>query len=320
MKKVMLAKWLMNALPNTPTYQEKYFVSEIFRHPNYCSLDSDDQLSLCEKFVENNILEAKHKPFDLFYPSYSFRDMFEGKKLLDLGCSIGGKTFYLGEKWKVGEFCGIDVNQQSIDAANHFLTTYKTDVSYKFLQGYAENMPFENEIFDAVISNDVIEHVCSVKDTLLECKRVLKKNGTAFFVFPSFNMPLGGAHIASATKTPFLEWFFSPKTINEAFLNIVEKWGEELNWFKPTEKTKEDWAVVRGGIGVNGTKYRDFISTAKEVGFNEVIFINIPLLYVSNTAIKYPKIKYLCFCFMPLLAIDFLKDYLTHRLTFVLKK
>ena len=320
MKNVKIIKFLMNVLPNRPKYQENHFVSEIFRHPKYTSLSQNEKELLLEKLVNNNIIEERHKPFDLFYPSYSLKNIFKGKKVLDLGCGIGGTTIAMGEKWAVSEFFGIDVNQESINTANYFLPKYETDVQYKFIQGYAEKMPFENDFFDAIVSQDTIEHVRSVKETLLECKRVLRKGGVAFLVFPSIKLPFGGAHVSSATRTPFLEWFFSPHTINEAYQEIVKGWDDDLNWFKPTEETKGNWAVVKGGIGVNGTKYKDFISIVEEIGFNNISFVKIPLLYVSSTGIKYPIIKFLFSILKPLLFIDYLKDYLSHRLVFILKK
>jgi ubiquinone/menaquinone biosynthesis C-methylase UbiE len=319
MNKVIFVKYLMNVLPNKPKYQEKHFVSEIFRHSKYTSLSKNKKDLFLERLVNYNFIEGRHKPFDLFYPSFSLKKITCGKKVLDLGCSVGGKTIFMGEKWGVSEIYGIDVNQDSINAANQFLCKYKK-TQCKFFQGYAEKMPFENDFFDAIVSDDTIEHVRSVEKTLSECKRVLKKGGVAFLVFPSFNFPFGGAHISSVTKTPFLEWFFSPHTINEAYQEIIQEWGDDLNWYKPTEETLENWSVVKGGIGVNGTKYKDFMQIANKIGYSNISFVKIPLLYVSNSAIKYPIIKFFSSFLKPLLLIDYFKDYLTHRLVFILKK
>ncbi|MEE9379544.1 MAG: class I SAM-dependent methyltransferase [Candidatus Lokiarchaeia archaeon] len=320
MKKVKVVKFLMNVLPNKPKYQENHFIQEIFRHPKYISLTQNEKKLFFERLVRLNIIEAKRKPFDLFFPSHSFRKMMEGKRVLDLGCSIGGDTISMGENWNVKEFYGIDANQESILVANHFISKHLTNVKFQFIHCYAEKIPFENDFFDAIVSKNTIEHVRSVKKTLSECKRILKKDGNAFLVFPSFKFPFGGAHINSVTRMPFLEWFFSPNTVNEAYQEIVSEWGEDLNWYNPTEETKGDWAVVKCGIGVNGTNYKDFITIAEEIGFSNISFVKIPLLYVSNTAIKYPIVKFFASFLKPLLSIDYFKDYLTHRFVFVLKK
>ncbi len=65
--------------------------------------------------------------------------------------------------------------------------------------------------------------------------------------------------------------------------------------------------------------YKDIISLSKEIGFSDVSFVKIPLLYVSSTAIKYPFFKFLALFLKPLMSIDFLKDYLSQRLVFILK-
>ncbi|WP_296384963.1 class I SAM-dependent methyltransferase [Winogradskyella sp.] len=318
--KVKFVKFLMNIFPNKPKYQENHFVQEIFRHEKYTSLSQQEKEIFLDRLVNLNIKEARRKPFDLFFPSHSFKDLLIDKKVLDLGCSIGGTTIQMGEDWKVKEFQGIDVSEESIAIGNRFASNFSSDTVYGFSCSYAEKMSFADESFDAIVSDDTIEHVRSVKETLLECKRILKKDGVAYIVFPSFKLPFGGAHIGSVTKTPFLEWFFSPKTINGAYQEIVAKWGDDLNWYKPRKESEGDWAVVKGGIGVNGTTYKKFLSTANDVGFKEISFERIPLLLISNTASKYPIVKFMSSMLKPLLSIDFFKDYLSHRLVFVLKK
>ncbi len=318
--KVKIAKYLMNAMPSRPEYQETQFVSEIFAHPRYTSLSESEKAVFVERLVRLNIMEHTRKPFDLFFPGYPLEQMLSGKRVLDLGCSIGGLAFSMGERWKVREFSGIDVNENSIDTANRYAQKHKTDTTYRFVQGYAEQMPFDSGYFDAIVSHDTLEHVRSVRETLLECKRVLNGNGIAFVVFPSLKFPFGGAHVGAVTRTPFLEWLFSPSTINAAYQEIVGEWGHDLDWFRPAEETSGTWAVVKGGIGVNGTTYAKFVSVAEEAGFGKVDFVKIPLLQVSETAIKYPPIKFVSGLLNPLLASDKLKDYLTHRLVFVLQE
>ena len=318
--KVKFVKFLMNLFKSTPKYKENHFVQEIFRHEKYTSLSGQGKEEFLNRLVKFNIEEASGKPFDLFFPSYSFKELLKDKKVLDLGCSIGGTTIQMGEDWKVREFHGIDVSEESIAMANRFSSNYESNTIYNFSCSYAEKMSFEDESFDAIVSDDTIEHVRSVKETLSECKRVLKKDGVAYIVFPSIKLPFGGAHIGSVTKTPFLEWFFSPKNINRAYQEIVAEWGDDLDWYKPKKESEGEWAVVKGGIGVNGTTYKKFLAVANEVGFKEISFERIPLLLISNTASKYPLVKFLSSILKPLLSIDFFKDYLSHRLVFVLKK
>ncbi len=318
--KAKIARFFMNLMPNEPVYQEEFFVQELFRHPKYNSLDNRGKKEYHQRIVKLNVEKAKKKPFDLFYPKLDLKKIFVGKNLLDMGCSVGGDTFVMGENWKPKTLTGLDFSADSIVAARDYNEVHESDVGYSFYSGYAEKMPFENDFFDAIVSHDTVEHVRSVKETLSECKRVLKKDGAAYIVFPSFKLPFGGAHVDSVTRTPFLEWFFSPKTINEAYQDIISKWGPEHDWFKPAAETDGDWAVVKGGIGVNGTTYAEFRKIANEVGFSDIEFVKIPLLYVSNTANKYPFVKFFSTLLKPFMFINGSKDYLTQRFAFVLTK
>lgn len=141
---VKVAKFFMNVLPAKPTYQEEYFMSEIFRHPKFTSLPQNEKEGVLENLVNNNIKEERRKPFDSFYPSLSLKNILKGKRVLDLGCGIGGTTMAMGEKCQVREFYGIDVNPDSIETANFYISKHKLGNQYKFVQGYAEKMPFEN--------------------------------------------------------------------------------------------------------------------------------------------------------------------------------
>ena len=175
---------------------------------------------------------------------------------------------------------GIDISEYLIKAANLFASTRKTDIHYNFQVTYAEDLPFGDETFDNVITYDTLEHIRSVKVTLKECKRTLKPGGMMLCVFPSYYFPLEGAHLGLVTKTPFLEWIFSPSILNTAYQEIIEERGEEAYWygFESFENERnDDWALVYAGIGINGITYRKFVSIAKELQFAEIKYIPIPL-------------------------------------------
>src|SRR5665647_744412 len=157
MKKVKVVKFLMNVLPNKPEYQENHFCQEMFRHPKYISLTQNEKELFFERIVKLRIIEAKRKPFDLFFPSYYFRKIIEGKRVLDIGCGIGGDTISMGENWNVKEFYGIDVSQNCIMVASHFISKHLKNVKFQFKHCYAEKTSFENDFFDAIVSYDTIE-------------------------------------------------------------------------------------------------------------------------------------------------------------------
>jgi len=81
--KAKMARYFMNLMPNSPVYQEEFFVQELFKHPNYTALSEENKKHYHQRIVGLNIKKAKTKPFDLFYPGYDLKKAFKGKKLLD---------------------------------------------------------------------------------------------------------------------------------------------------------------------------------------------------------------------------------------------
>jgi 2-polyprenyl-3-methyl-5-hydroxy-6-metoxy-1,4-benzoquinol methylase len=317
--KVKIAKKMMKLMPNKPIYGRVPFQQEYFRHPNFISLDEEQKKKTLIKFVHSHYIEDQNRPLDLFSPRYILKKL-KGAIVLDLGCSLGGKSVSCAERWNIKAMYGIDVNKQSIEAANLFIYQRgNRGIYYDFRVSCTEDLPFGNDTFDAIISQDTIEHVRSVSKTLSECKRALKPGGMFLCVFPSYKFPFGGAHISSATKTPFLEWFFKPSTLNMAYQEIIDTWGKEHDWYKTTDEAKEsNWAELKAGIGINGIRYRQFKLMVEDIGFSKVEFIRTPLLSVSNTAIRYAIVKQISSLLSPLLKFEALVDYLSHRLVFVL--
>jgi arsenite methyltransferase len=101
----------------------------------------------------------------------------EGDTVLDLGC--GGGIDVLLAAQKVGEsghVTGVDMTEEMLQIAreNQALTNI-TNVD--FVQGYLEHLPFDDNSFDCVISNCVI-NLCEDKSKVLaEALRVLKPLG-----------------------------------------------------------------------------------------------------------------------------------------------
>ena len=219
-----IAKLLMNISPNYPSYSKTGFKHEDFKNPNFTNLDQTDKNIQVNQWIMNDINKYRTIPFERFFPNLNCSKYFEGKTILDVGCGIGGLTMYFAEEYNVNNMIGIDCNKESIHAANYFVNkNIDLSSSYTFKCCNAEEMTFDDNMFDAVISNDTFEHVRNIRKTLIECKRVTKPGGIILLVFPSYHFPLGGGHIEMVTNTLFLEWIFSPKILNQAIINITSK-------------------------------------------------------------------------------------------------
>jgi len=92
-------------------------------------------------------------------------------KILDVGC---GQKPYKKLFTNVKEYIGIDVEVSGHDHSNS-----EVDLYYN-----GKDIPFKDEEFDSVLTNQVLEHVFEADDFLNEINRVLKKGGLLLITFP----------------------------------------------------------------------------------------------------------------------------------------
>lgn len=95
-----------------------------------------------------------------------------GKYVLDLGCNEGSKTLLFAHSLRYKSKCiiGADINY------NH-LTYAKGKNINCFQCNFEETLPIKSESFDAIVSNQVIEHLSDTDLFLTNIHRILKKNG-----------------------------------------------------------------------------------------------------------------------------------------------
>ncbi len=98
------------------------------------------------------------------------------KRLLDGGCSHGYGTRFFAEKAE--ETFAVDVDPASIETAS------KRYPHITFKCSPLEKTDFQNEFFDYIILNDVLEHTQDKIQSLSEMYRILKKGGTIIISTP----------------------------------------------------------------------------------------------------------------------------------------
>jgi 2-polyprenyl-3-methyl-5-hydroxy-6-metoxy-1,4-benzoquinol methylase len=116
--------------------------------------------------------------------AYIRKEDFEGKKILDVGCSIG--SFLLSVLvWRPELAIGIDVTEDHISTANECINNSQV----KFLVASALALPFPNESFDTITSWEVLEHIPKHTEVQFfnEIWRVLKPGGRFYFSTPYRN-------------------------------------------------------------------------------------------------------------------------------------
>ncbi|MEK6920462.1 MAG: methyltransferase domain-containing protein [Nanoarchaeota archaeon] len=112
----------------------------------------------------------------------------QGKKVLELGCSMGFFSFALAREG--ANVTAVDYSAQSLEIAKQFLKEKKNkDLALSFHQMDARNLTFAPESFDVLVNYDFIEHIYpgDHKQVVKEMFRVLKKDGIAAIYTPNYN-------------------------------------------------------------------------------------------------------------------------------------
>ena len=104
----------------------------------------------------------------------SLYDIQEGDNILDLGCGKGTATRYLGGLTGESGFVhGLDLTKEMITKAKELNQLQNT--SYQ--QGDIHKLPYQNDYFNSVVSNCVINHSPNKLQVFREIHRVLVNSG-----------------------------------------------------------------------------------------------------------------------------------------------
>jgi len=118
-------------------------------------------------------------------------------EVLDIGFSAGLVTGEIASRTRM--VVGVDVDVESLACA------VRQSAHARFVAASAEQLPFGNECFDAVVCNHVYEHVSDVARLMHEIHRVLRPGGACYFA---------GGHtlqlIEPHYRLPFLSWLPRP--------------------------------------------------------------------------------------------------------------
>jgi ubiquinone/menaquinone biosynthesis C-methylase UbiE len=168
---------LLNRLLFTPswTFLAKYYYPLATRY-----FSSDDLVFINFGYEEDPPmalpLEASDEPdryfIQLYHRTATQADL-KGKNVLEVSCGHGGGASYLVRTLGPASYTGLDLNPAGID----FCRKRHNLPGLDFVQGNAENLPFADQSFDAVINIEASINYPSLPRFLAEVARVLRPGG-----------------------------------------------------------------------------------------------------------------------------------------------
>lgn len=155
------------------------------------------------------------------------KEFKKNKAILDAGCGRGESVHFLGNKFIVG----FDIEKSSC---------WKMQKGHYILCDICL-LPFKNRIFDAVLLNNVLEHVKDKKTAISEIKRVSKKTSKFIFLFPTRIMKIYQLFeffknfIRVFRGYPKVPWRIHAPNIHKSWTSEFIEFGQWKEFIKSTE-------------------------------------------------------------------------------------
>lgn len=139
--------------------------------------------------------------------------------IVDIGSSDWYFAVELG-KSSHREVIGIDMLPDRVERANQFARDNNTNT--KFICGFAENIPLEDDVSDTSILSHMLEHVQSPLKVLDETYRITKSWGKIIAIVPD-NIWRDPTHIRFIKSEQLLNWLEKYGKVSEKYL-VWTKW------------------------------------------------------------------------------------------------
>jgi ubiquinone/menaquinone biosynthesis C-methylase UbiE len=125
-----------------------------------------------------NLSPTHPTAFRLRQALINLRPLKSGARILEIGCGAGQFIKAIKQHLPSSECYGFDISETAIKLAQ------SRDSSVNYLSGSGARWPLADNFFDAVVIFDVLEHVESVEQTMLEIQRILKPGGLVYAFIP----------------------------------------------------------------------------------------------------------------------------------------
>lgn len=266
-KKSIIKSYMLSfsAMNNTNSTWEGYSIAA---HAE----NEEERIKALLQISENRYHESKLFPLDAYF-RMDLKPLLEGKEVLEIGSNNGGAALAYYEMYNLKSIVGIDTTESATEISKLFFKINGSNKNSNFHTGFAENLPYPDASFDAIISFDVFEHVQDVSASLKECWRVLRPGGIVLAVFPSYYHPTQH-HLFDVTYAPFIHWIFSPVDLMDAYWEILDENPTYRDKIGAVRRSLYPWEKL---YIINGTTLRKFRQVLTEIPWSGVKHIALPM-------------------------------------------
>jgi len=188
-----------------------------------CEKQSDFDIARSIGYTDEELSLASEANFGLGCGNpVALSNIKKGDTVLDLGSGAGFDSFIAAKKvGSPGKIIGIDFTDEMIKKSRELAKNYGFK-NVEFKLGDIENLPFENESFDVIISNCVINLAPNKLKVFKEAYRVLKNYGA---MFVSDIVLLEELSEEQRNNEELITGCVGGAVLKEDYLNIVKKSG-----------------------------------------------------------------------------------------------
>ncbi|MCS7056796.1 MAG: class I SAM-dependent methyltransferase [Thermoflexales bacterium] len=247
------------------------------------------------------------------YPEFGSAWDLCGKRLLDVGCGLGGKSVFYAESG-CRSVTAIDLRFKSVQATRDLARDRCLTTLEAFLCD-AAHLALPDNYFDVIISVNVLEHVDDLLGTLRECKRVLRPGGLMLLHFPPFYSPWG-AHLDGWVNFPWPHVFFSDATLIEVARQVEAQLRRNQSYIPSAQV---DWERAIQLPELNRATVKQVLDLISELELEVLRADMLPpgRFYLARRG---PLAHSLLGLLRRLAAWPPLREYLTTKMVFVLRK
>jgi len=150
-----------------------------FRYPT--GREALEKLSYC-KTILDSLPDSVASSYCGTGNPFSLAEITKGEVILDFGCGAGVDTIFASKlTGDEGRVVGLDIVPEMLLKAKSNKTSAGIS-NIEFLLSLEDSLPFEDNTFDSIISNSVINLVPEKEDILKELYRCLKPGGKIMLV------------------------------------------------------------------------------------------------------------------------------------------